>query len=657
MDPFSLATGVVGVLGVTIQLSQIVITYIHSTKNATKAASDLSASLTILESTLKSLDIFLRSENAKNNSFEHTSVLCCASVSCKARLDVLYNKLSKHSANRMIRAIEYLKWPFNEGENRTTVTDLQGFIQTFQFSMTIDGCALLSKTSDEVSSMLKTQLETFKRLGEIPNYFSTLSINVSKESEQVSQILHIVASLSDSSMELHNISGGIQRAEHKLEGHIQEQEDQAVTKKREDLSLVIDQLRRTFAGQDVAVAFFYFDYRSQDYQTPANVIASLLKQIVAQSSILPPSASELYEKFKKQRDCPQFQELQNTPLLVLRDFSRLFLVIDALDECDAKKHRKPFLKVLKDLESTSAKVFVTSRPHPDDIKKSLCSCPKIKVEASDEDIRKYLAHKIEQDGDTDLIDEKLKDEIVSSITNGARGMFLLPALQIQTILDQTTKTKMRRALKEMPKELDTTLKATLGRIEQQPPTRAELSKRTLIFPKDQSGLHIASIFGLDALIAPLLSSPGAEPDSKDSLNRTALSYAAQNCDLTVVQQLLDCDGVQPDAKDSYGRTILSYAAEHGHEVVVQLLLGHEDVDPGSKDNKGGTPLWYAASNGHEVVVRLLLEKADDVDLTHLSVAVKNKHDAAVELLLEKPVDLNCVDPDYGLTPLSFGCVE
>ncbi len=41
------------------------------------------------------------------------------------------------------------------------------------------------------------------------------------------------------------------------------------------------------------------------------------------------------------------------------------------------------------------------------------------------------------------------------------------------------------------------------------------------FPKDQSGLHIASIFGLDALIAPLLSSPGAEPDSKDSLNRTA----------------------------------------------------------------------------------------------------------------------------------------
>jgi hypothetical protein len=172
----------------------------------------------------------------------------------------------------------------------------------------------------------------------------------------------------------------------------------------------------------VAVAFFYFDYRGQDYQSPANVVASLLKQLATQKSTLPFSVLELDERFKKQRDYPQLQDLENTLLLVLQEFSQVFLIIDALDECDAKKHRKLFLKVLKDLESTSAKVFVTSRPHPDDIKQALCTSPKIKVEASDSDIRKYLAHKIDQDGDTDLIDEKLKDEVVSSIANGAQGM-------------------------------------------------------------------------------------------------------------------------------------------------------------------------------------------------------------------------------------------
>src|SRR5271155_5419764 len=83
-----------------------------------------------------------------------------------------------------------------------------------------DPSALLSKTSCEVSDVLKNQLETFRRLKEIPNYFSTLSIDVSKESEQISQIFHVVSSLSDVSVEIHKISGSIQRVEQKLEGKI-----------------------------------------------------------------------------------------------------------------------------------------------------------------------------------------------------------------------------------------------------------------------------------------------------------------------------------------------------------------------------------------------------------------------------------------------------
>ena len=82
-----------------------------------------------------------------------------------------------------------------------------------------DTSALLSKTSNEVSDILRNQLETFRRLEEIPNYFSTLSINVSKEADQVSRILHVVTSLSDASVELHKISGHIQRVEQKLEGN------------------------------------------------------------------------------------------------------------------------------------------------------------------------------------------------------------------------------------------------------------------------------------------------------------------------------------------------------------------------------------------------------------------------------------------------------
>ena len=172
----------------------------------------------------------------------------------------------------------------------------------------------------------------------------------------------------------------------------------------------------------MAIAFFYFDYRDQDYQSPANAVANILKQLASYKSTLPLPVAELYERFKKQQDHPQLQDLENTLLLTCREFRQIFFIIDALDECDAKRHRKLFLKVLKDLENTSIKMFVTSRPHPDDIKRHLGASPKIMIEASESDIRKYLAHKIDQDGDTDLINKPLKEEIVTNIANGAQGM-------------------------------------------------------------------------------------------------------------------------------------------------------------------------------------------------------------------------------------------
>jgi hypothetical protein len=174
----------------------------------------------------------------------------------------------------------------------------------------------------------------------------------------------------------------------------------------------------------VAITFFYFDYNDQDYQSPANVVAGILKQLASQISTLPLPIAELHERFEKQRDQLQLQDLETTLLLAFREFRQIFFIIDALDECDAKKHRKSFLKVLKDLENTSARVFVTSRPHPDDIKQALRASPRITVEAGDSDIRKYLAHKIGEDGDMDLIDEPLKEEIVTNIANRAQGMLV-----------------------------------------------------------------------------------------------------------------------------------------------------------------------------------------------------------------------------------------
>jgi hypothetical protein len=139
MDPFSLTVGVAGLVSLTIQLSQIVDSYVAGVKSATNSAVELSRTLTVLNSTLCRLSAFLREENAKGNSFAYTSVLFSATGACKARLQLLYDKLDTADGSRIGRAINQLKWPLDEKRNRLAIQDIQGYIQTFEFALTVDG--------------------------------------------------------------------------------------------------------------------------------------------------------------------------------------------------------------------------------------------------------------------------------------------------------------------------------------------------------------------------------------------------------------------------------------------------------------------------------------------------------------------------------------
>ncbi|KAI9759600.1 MAG: hypothetical protein M1840_003251 [Geoglossum simile] len=156
MDPFSLSVGVAGLVSLTVQLSRIVSNYIAGVKSA---AVELSTMLTVLNSTLSRLSTFLCEENANGSSFAYTSVLFSTTGACKAKLQLLNDKLDTADGRRIGRAINQLKWPLDEKRTRMAVQDLQAYIQTFGFALTVDG-ALLSKTSSEVSDTLKYQLET-----------------------------------------------------------------------------------------------------------------------------------------------------------------------------------------------------------------------------------------------------------------------------------------------------------------------------------------------------------------------------------------------------------------------------------------------------------------------------------------------------------------
>ncbi|KAF8243679.1 ankyrin, partial [Wilcoxina mikolae CBS 423.85] len=70
-----------------------------------------------------------------------------------------------------------------------------------------------------------------------------------------------------------------------------------------------------------------------------------------------------------------------------------------------------------------------------------------------------------------------------------------------------------------------------------------------------------------------------------------------------------------NAKDNSGRTALHYAAENGDETIVRLLVEHE-ADKTIQDKRGMTALMLATTKGHNTMVNLLLDysaKADGQD--------------------------------------------
>ena len=139
---------------------------------------------------------------------------------------------------------------------------------------------------------------------------------------------------------------------------------------------------------------------------------------------LPISLVELYTKLREQNGKPQIQDLELALLHVCQDFDQVFIAIDALDECDEAMRRKHFLPFLARLQQIPRiRLFITSRPYPDDIRKALDLTPQVVVQASDADLRKYLRIVIEHSGNADIIDEDFRQHLIKTVAKGAQKMY------------------------------------------------------------------------------------------------------------------------------------------------------------------------------------------------------------------------------------------
>ncbi|KAF3230010.1 hypothetical protein TWF191_000249 [Orbilia oligospora] len=238
-------------------------------------------------------------------------------------------------------------------------------------------------------------------------------------------------------------------------------------------SIVVDDLTTRFSKMKIGLAYIYCNFRRKDEQKIQSLLASLLKQLALTStqSDLPEAVKEMYQRNTEKRMRPSIDDIFRALESVSKDYERVFIIVDALDECQTSYNcREIFLSKLFQLQSNcGTNLFITSRALPEIMKKfDSVDAEVLEVRAHKEDVRNFLEAQISSSGEQLLID--CREEIKDEITNVVDGMFLLAQLHFEAIKTKTSLKKMRSALKTLSageKAYDNAYEDAMARIEAQ----------------------------------------------------------------------------------------------------------------------------------------------------------------------------------------------
>ncbi|KAJ5114064.1 hypothetical protein N7456_002598 [Penicillium angulare] len=246
---------------------------------------------------------------------------------------------------------------------------------------------------------------------------------------------------------------------------------------------VIDDLMKKFTQNlNFGIAYIYFNYSRKGEQSIEILAASLLKQLSVSRPSLPEGLTDLYEKHKNKQTRPSFYEIQKILISVITGYHTVFIVVDALDECqeESSNCRSRFIAEIFHLQKqANINIFATSRDYLQ-ITEKFQDGLKIDIRAHDEDVRSYLREKIQHSNSPTLASHS--DEIEKQIIAAVGGMFLLARLYFESIRNKTTARKLRDALKDLPRgyqAYDDAYRRAMQRIKDQDQDCEELAMRAL----------------------------------------------------------------------------------------------------------------------------------------------------------------------------------
>ena len=206
-------------------------------------------------------------------------------------------------------------------------------------------------------------------------------------------------------------------------------------------SIVVDHLNTNF-GNDagVGIAYIYCSYQSQQKQEPEDLLMSLLKQLTQRRPSVPENVKSLYKHHKDKQTRPSFNEIVKTLHSTIQLYSRVFIIIDALDEYHASNNEglnRLLSEVFSIQDQTEVNLFATSRSISE-VTSQFDGCICKEIRAQDNDILRYVNGRIPKLLRSHISKyPQVQDTIRSDILRAVDGMYVHTSVSMESLAKLT----------------------------------------------------------------------------------------------------------------------------------------------------------------------------------------------------------------------------
>ncbi|KAH6669833.1 hypothetical protein B0J14DRAFT_486435 [Halenospora varia] len=232
------------------------------------------------------------------------------------------------------------------------------------------------------------------------------------------------------------------------------------------LANVVDDLNLDVQDKNIAVAYFFCRHDILESLKARTVIRSLARQLLRPIPDLHVAAEFLDET----TSALDFEDLLSLLQRALPPNFKAYFILDGVDECSDVERQILMRQVRKLQETFALFLCVSTRREVDNalgLRLEQFTAPSvISIPDDNPDIENFIGEELEsclQSGKLAIGDPALVLEIQNSLLEGAQGMFLWVALQIESLCAEKTDKAIRQALADLPEDLSETFSRILRR--------------------------------------------------------------------------------------------------------------------------------------------------------------------------------------------------